>query len=71
MFKVGDRVLTKECSDVKASSGKLLSFRQYVKSKRWSVLMRSGEVFLYWDSELELNPQRELFDMTCEPSDIY
>ncbi len=71
MFQVGDRVLTKECSDVKASRGKLLKFEQYINCKKWSVLMRSGEVFLYWDSELELDPQTELFDMACEPSNIY
>ncbi len=79
MFNVGDLVLTKECSDVRASRGKIVSlyskgiphFEQFINTKRYSVQMIWGEVLSYWEDELELNPQTELFDMTCESVDIY
>lgn len=71
MLNVGDLVLTKKCSDVGPSRGKLIEYKQYVSTRLWTVLMQSGEKFLYWERELEFNPQAELFDMTCESYELY
>lgn len=68
-FNVGDFVFTKEVKDcMVATWGKITA----IYSNRYSLNTRFGESLIYYESELELDPQLYLFDLTwCNPNTLW